>query len=98
MSIPFGASLAYVPGSHSFKFGFYNVTAQRTSNVSDNVAHLTYQFLNGVPNQLTQRATPLVSRGAAAAGSRHLRAGQVDAQPADAQLRRPVRSLQQLLP
>ena len=35
------------------------VTAQRTSNVGDNVAHLTYQFLNGVPNQLTQRATPL---------------------------------------
>ena len=59
MSIPFGASLSYVPGGHSFKFGFYNVTAQRTSNVGDNVAHLTYQFLNGTPNQLTQRATPL---------------------------------------
>ena len=53
------ASLSYVPGGHSFKFGFYNVTAQRTSNVGDNVAHLTYQFLNGIPNQLTQRATPL---------------------------------------
>ena len=59
VSIPFGASLAYVTGSHSAKFGFYNVTAQRTSNVSDNTAHLTYQFNNGVPNQLTQRATPL---------------------------------------
>jgi len=59
VSIPFGASLSYVPGGHSFKFGFYNVTAQRTSNVGDNVAHLTYQFLNGTPNQLTQRATPL---------------------------------------
>jgi hypothetical protein len=59
VSIPFGASLAYVPGSHSFKFGFYNVTAQRTSHVFDNVAHLTYQFLNGAPNQLTERATPL---------------------------------------
>jgi hypothetical protein len=59
VSIPFGASLSYIPGGHSFKFGFYNVTAQRTSNVSDNVAHLTYQFLNGTPNQLTQRATPL---------------------------------------
>ena len=55
VSIPFGASLSYVPGGHSFKFGFYNVTAQRTSNVGDNVAHLTYQFLNGTPNQLTQR-------------------------------------------
>jgi hypothetical protein len=59
VSIPFGASLAYVPGSHSFKFGFYNVTAQRTSNVFDNDAHLTYRFQNGVPNQLTERATPL---------------------------------------
>jgi hypothetical protein len=59
VSIPFGASLAYVPGSHSFKFGFYNVTAQRTSNVFDDTSHLTYRFLNGVPNQLTQRATPL---------------------------------------
>jgi hypothetical protein len=59
VSIPFGASLAYVPGSHSFKFGFYNVTAQRTSHVFDNTSHLTYQFLNGVPNQLTERATPL---------------------------------------
>ena len=46
-------------GSHSFKFGFYNVTANRDSHVDDNVAHLTYQFLNGVPNQLTERATPL---------------------------------------
>ncbi len=59
VSIPFGASLAYVPGSHSFKFGFYNVTAQRTSHVFDNVAHLSYRFFNGVPNQLTERATPL---------------------------------------
>jgi hypothetical protein len=59
VSIPFGASLSYVPGSHSFKVGFYNVTAQRTSNVSDNQFHLSYQFLNGTPNQLTERATPL---------------------------------------
>jgi Carboxypeptidase regulatory-like domain len=59
VSIPFGASLSYIPGGHSFKVGFYNVTAQRTSNVGDVAAHLTYQFLNGIPNQLTQRATPL---------------------------------------
>jgi len=59
VSIPFGASLAYVTGSHSFKVGFYNVTAHRDSNVFDNAAHLTYRFLNGIPNQLTERATPL---------------------------------------
>ena len=30
-----------------------------TSTVPDNFAKLTYRFNNGVPNQLTQRATPL---------------------------------------
>ncbi len=59
ITLPFGASVAYVTGSHSAKFGVYNVTALRDSHVDDNVAHLTYRFLNGVPNQLTQRATPL---------------------------------------
>jgi hypothetical protein len=59
VSIPFGSSISYVPGSHSFKVGFYNVTAQRTSHVYDNTSALTYRFLNGVPNQLTERATPL---------------------------------------
>jgi hypothetical protein len=59
VSIPMAASLSYVTGSHSAKMGVYNVTAQRTSTVPDNAAHLTYRFLNGVPNQLTQRATPL---------------------------------------
>ncbi len=57
--MPSSASLSYVTGSHSAKVGVYNVTAQRTSTVPDNASHLTYQFNNGVPNQLTQRATPL---------------------------------------
>ena len=59
VSIPSSAAMSYVTGSHSAKLGFYNVTAQRTSDVPDNASHLTYQFNNGVPNQLTQRATPL---------------------------------------
>jgi hypothetical protein len=58
VTIPASASISYVTGSHSAKAGVYNVTAQRTSNVPDNASHLTYQFNNGVPNQLTQRATP----------------------------------------
>ena len=57
--LPMSASLSYVTGSHSAKFGLYNVTALRDSWVADNVAHVTYRFNNGVPNQLTQRATPL---------------------------------------
>ena len=51
--------MSYVTGSHSAKFGVYNVTASATSTVPDNFAKLTYRFNNGVPNQLTQRATPL---------------------------------------
>jgi hypothetical protein len=58
VTIPFGASVAYVTGSHSVKVGLYNVTALRDSHLDDNVAHLSYRFLNGVPNQLTERATP----------------------------------------
>ena len=59
ITIPVGASIACVTGSHSAKFGFYNATALRDSHVDDNAAHVSYRFLNGVPNQLTQRATPL---------------------------------------
>jgi len=59
VSMPSSAAMSYVTGSHSAKVGFYNVTSQRTSRVPDNASHLTYQFNNGVPNQLTQRATPL---------------------------------------
>ena len=57
--IPWSASMSYVTGSHSAKFGVYNVTAIRESTVPDNFAKLTYRFNNGVPNQLTQRTTPL---------------------------------------
>lgn len=57
--IPWSASMSYVTGQHSAKFGIYNVTANRDSTVPDNIAKLTYRFNGGVPNQLTQRATPL---------------------------------------
>jgi len=59
VTYPSSASVAYVTGSHSAKAGYYNVTATRDSWVYDNAAHLTYRFSNAVPNQLTQRATPL---------------------------------------
>jgi hypothetical protein len=57
--MPWSASMSYITGSHSSKFGIYNVTAHRDSTVPDNFDKLTYRFNNGVPNQLTQRATPL---------------------------------------
>jgi hypothetical protein len=59
VTFPSSASVAYVTGSHSAKVGYYNVTATRDSWVFDNASQLSYRFLNGVPNQLTQRATPL---------------------------------------
>jgi len=59
VTIPMSAALSYVTGSHSAKFGLYNVSALRDSWVADNAHHVTYRFNNGVPNQLTQRATPL---------------------------------------
>ena len=59
VSMPSSAALSYVTGSHSAKIGFYNVTASRTSDVPDNASHLSYRFNNGIPNQITQRATPL---------------------------------------
>src|SRR5687767_6140089 len=59
VTLPMSAALSYVTGSHSAKFGIYNVSALRDSWVPDNASHVTYRFNNGVPNQLTQRATPL---------------------------------------
>jgi hypothetical protein len=59
VTLPMSAALSYVTGSHSAKVGIYNVSALRDSWVADNASHVTYRFNNGVPNQLTQRATPL---------------------------------------
>jgi len=51
------ASLAYVTGAHSFKFGYqaaYEVYRQ-TMNVDN---QLSYTFNNGIPNQFTMRIGP----------------------------------------
>ena len=53
--------------------------ATATSDAAhDNRTTFSYRFNNGVPNQLTQRATPYTIRRAQRARPRHLRAGQVD--------------------
>jgi carboxypeptidase family protein len=66
VSIPSNATLTYVTGSHSAKFGVYNVTAQRTTWIDDSALKLKYRInttvpqANGTfPNQLTQNATPI---------------------------------------
>jgi hypothetical protein len=53
------ASLSYVTGAHAMKIGFSNISARRDNSQYDNNAAMVYRFLNGVPNRITQRATPL---------------------------------------
>ena len=53
------ASVSYVTGAHAFKVGFTNTWGRRDNYQYDNNAALVYRFNNGVPNQLTERATPL---------------------------------------
>jgi hypothetical protein len=52
------ASLSYVTGSHAFKVGYFNLWGKREVTILDNDSSLSYRFNNGVPNQITQRATP----------------------------------------
>ncbi len=50
-------ALTYITGSHSAKFGYDGGYHPRTIQL-DSDTGLSYQFNNGVPNQLTQFATP----------------------------------------
>ena len=53
------ASLSYVTGSHAFKFGVIDSFGRRDVSLdSPGGVGLMYRFNNGVPNQLTQFATP----------------------------------------
>jgi hypothetical protein len=51
-------SLSYVTGSHSAKFGFGDTHSSRSADVRDDHVHVVYRFNNGIPNQLTEKATP----------------------------------------
>jgi hypothetical protein len=51
------ASLSYVTGSHNFKTGFQNEQLVQNTYTKVN-GNVTYTFRNGMPIQLTQRATP----------------------------------------
>jgi hypothetical protein len=55
------ASASYVTGSHAFKAGFANMTGRRrhTRSMGGDVTYRLTNSSNGVPNQLTQWATPL---------------------------------------
>ena len=52
------SSLAYVTGAHAFKLGFTNLWGQETNSARNNDYNLEYRFNNGIPNQITEHATP----------------------------------------
>ena len=52
------ASLSYITGGHALKAGVSEIYLDKTETFNDNNAHVSYRFLNGVPNLITQRATP----------------------------------------
>jgi hypothetical protein len=51
-------SLSYVTGSHSFKAGFTDTWARSDGTSDSNASHMMFRFNNGIPNQITQYATP----------------------------------------
>lgn len=52
------ASVSYVTGSHALKFGVTDAHSSRTADVRDDDVHVIYRFNNGIPNQITEKATP----------------------------------------
>ena len=55
-----GAS--YITGSHAYKAGFTHSHGYEARDTNDGGQPLTYRFNNGVPNQVTQRALPLIGQ------------------------------------
>jgi len=51
-------SVSYVTGSHALKFGMSNLWGHRILHQEDNIPGVQYRFNNGIPNLITQRATP----------------------------------------
>jgi hypothetical protein len=55
------ASLSYVTGAHSMKFGYEGQFLSTEGNTLFPFPSLAYRFNNGVPNQLTMRVNPQVN-------------------------------------
>jgi hypothetical protein len=53
------ASATYVTGAHAFKVGFLDGWGLQTLLERDIDSSTSYRFDNGVPNQITERATPV---------------------------------------
>jgi hypothetical protein len=52
------ASVSYVTGSHALKVGFLDTFGTRREDYTNIDANVRYRFNNGVPNLITQVATP----------------------------------------
>ena len=52
------ASLSYVTGAHAFKVGFLDTLGTRRDDYENIDANVRYRFNNGVPNLITEMATP----------------------------------------
>ena len=57
--------MSYVTGSHSVKVGYQHALMTQDIIWTTNDQNLTYQFDNGVPNQLTQSISPWMNRSRA---------------------------------
>jgi hypothetical protein len=53
------ASVTYVTGAHALKFGFSNTWGTQYLLERDIHSSTSYRFNNGVPNQITMRASPV---------------------------------------
>ena len=52
------ASLSYITGAHAFKTGFLDTFGTRREDYNNIPANVRYRFNNGVPNLITEIATP----------------------------------------
>jgi hypothetical protein len=57
------AAMSYVPGAHSFKFGFQFLRGTSENENDYNVKQVAYTFRGGVPQSITQFAGPFYSLG-----------------------------------
>jgi hypothetical protein len=58
-NIHYRAALSYITGSHNFKMGFNNAYLHHDDTTyTDPSAPYSYNFANGVPNQITYRIAP----------------------------------------
>jgi hypothetical protein len=54
-------TVSYITGTHAFKAGIENFWGTQTQSNGDIASAMSFRFNNGIPNQITQRATPFAN-------------------------------------